>query len=167
MLNWIRRSYLQMMIVYGSIWNGTPAWMMSHISVGGGRSSPKLRRIYCLGYAQFISLFGLHAHANHHSCYAKTLVPGTLWMSCECTPISLIAKAAMPLMKFSKRLPPILTVRPFLSFARYVPLTFISLRQLLRRQMCACQDPLPLPSYSRQFTIFTTPTVVISISSVG
>jgi hypothetical protein len=125
--------------------------MVSHISAGGGRSSPKLRRIYCLGYAQFISLVEFHAHANHHSCYAKTLVLGTLWMSCECTPISLIARAAMPLMKFSKRLPPTLTVRPFLSFARYVPLTFISLRQLLRRPSWTCtfQDP---PAASIIFT---------------
>ena len=42
-------------------------------------------------------------------------------------------------------------------------------RQLLRRRswMCTFQDRLPPPSYSRQFTIFTTPTVVIITSSVG
>ena len=53
--------------------------------------------------------------------------------------------------------------------ARYVPLIFIPLQQLLRRPywMCAFQDPPPPRSYLRQFTIFTTPTVVISTNSVG
>jgi len=141
---------------------------MSHTSAGGDQSSPKLRRIYCLGYARFIFLSEFHAHVNHHSCYGKTLVPGTPWMSCGCTPTSLITRAAMSLMKFSKRLLPILMVRPSPSFACYIPLTSPP-RQLPRRpsRMCTFQDRLPPPSYSRQFTIFTTPTVVIITSSVG
>jgi len=30
--------------------------MVSHTFAGDGQSSPRLRRIYCLGYARFISL---------------------------------------------------------------------------------------------------------------
>ena len=84
------------------------------------------------------------------------------------THISLIARAAMFLMRLSERLQQTLTVRFFPSFSRYVSLTFIHLWQPLHKPSWTCFPGPPLPpSSSRQPTIFTTPIVVISTSSVG
>ena len=69
------------------------------------------------------SSFEFHADVNHHSCYAKILAPDTPLKTYVYTPISLIVRAAMSLMKFSGRMPQTLTVRPFLPFAWYVLLT--------------------------------------------
>ena len=62
------------------------------------------------------------ADVNHHSYSAKILVLGIPWRSYACTPISLIARAATPLMRFSGRLLQILTVSPlpFVSVVHFI-----------------------------------------------